>query len=218
MPDITVTINLSHTYGGDDVRSAHLHIEDETSGTCLFDGRLTPEQFYTLHTSSQIKITGVSGHLDRVGKRMVMDSVKVPGYALAGVAYDQASTAAQKWADEAARRRGWDEVSVSRRQGGYFQATFRSWLDKYQTSPITDAVMPLVADVPEEELSSPLADDETQGRRVKVPALVGLERTREDARHATVAWATGWLERNGYTSFTPVAEVGGNITHVDFRK
>jgi hypothetical protein len=224
MPDITVTINLSHarSFGdGKSESSAYLRIEDEVSGTCLFDGRLTPEQFYTLHTSSQITVTGVSGLLDRVGKRMVLDSMKVPGYALANVAYDQASTAAQKWADEAARRRGWDEASVSRRSGGYFQATFRSWLDKYEAGPITDAKMPLVSDDPGADQFEVVGETgvfAAYSRRVEVPAILRVGRfTAEERAEAAALWAEKWILSNGFSSSSPYVE-DGIVTHYDFWK
>jgi hypothetical protein len=226
MPDITVTINLSHarSFGdGKSESSAHLRIEDEVSGTCLFDGRLTPEQFYTLHTSSGIKVTGVSGHLDRVGKRMVVDSAKVPGYAIAGVAYDKASDAAQKWADEAAHRRGWDEASVSRRSGGHFQATFRSWLDKYEAGPVTDAVVPLVSDdgFNDAEMFEVVGEAKVvaaYSRRVEVPAMLRVGRfTAEERAEAAALWAAKWILSNDFTSSSPYVE-DGIVTHYDFWK
>lgn len=204
--DSNFTFQVSHRRSNfEPYEYIQVTVTDEVSGEVLFDGPFTDAQFRQLLSPGQVHVTGfVSDDLQRVGKEMRTEMTQVPDEVTDGVAYAKRELVAKVWAENECERLGMETVRVDSTNRG-FRAVFHAW------GPAPE---------PEVSLTKQLAslDEPGTSRRVEVPAMLALGRTRDATRHATVAWATKWMASNGYESFAPVADKAGRITHVDFRK
>ncbi len=123
----------------DDERYVQITIEDGTSGEILAQIQLSAEQFTQLLTNTSIRVDGFhTPHLDRIGKKMQVESFRVPKAMEAtlpksdrsGADYDApARKFLQDWVNDLPDAQDWDQASPSHHNYGW-SITRRRWREE----------------------------------------------------------------------------------------
>jgi hypothetical protein len=105
--------------------SFHLRVNDDTSGTCLMDVQLSPEEWLRLTNGTSLTVDGgISPHLDRVGRKMVHRMVNVPKDVVTSYQRDEAEEQIRAWAKD---QRVEGETVEPRNSNSGWKVIFRSW-------------------------------------------------------------------------------------------
>lgn len=131
--DTKVDISLTHPSSNmDDRKVATLRVVDRVSGMLLVQVDLTPDEFMDLHRSATVWASNsaeVSDYLDRVGKRMVVETLKWQRgeFTVVGYDYKAVPPEIQESIDFHVTSL-WDTADARQTNFGW-QVVFRKWID-----------------------------------------------------------------------------------------
>jgi hypothetical protein len=127
----TFQIQTGHWFDNQGGHGMTLHVEDETSGVCLLDLKLTPEQAYDLMRGSTQNLTGIqTDNLERVGRQMVNQSVIYSANQLDDVPWDDRDGKLAKAVEMAkVDLPGWDSYEPRHNNAAGVVVVARKWVE-----------------------------------------------------------------------------------------